>query len=57
MTASESRVDRIVDELMEKPLRKEERIELLRELVARGEDLPDEVLEVALHKLMQRLMD
>ncbi len=57
MTTSDSRVDRIVDELMERSLSKEERIALLRELVEHGDDVPDEILEVALRRLMQRLTD
>ena len=57
MTAAESRVDRIVNELMEKPLPKGERIKLLRELVERGEQLPDEMLDVALRRLMERLTE
>ncbi len=57
MTAETSGVDRIVDELLDSSLAKGERIELLRELVRRGEDLPDEVLENALRRLMERLTD
>ena len=57
MTAEDPRVDRIVDELLEKPLSKDERVELLRELVQRGEDLPDEMLTGALRRLMERLTE
>ncbi len=57
MPAEDSRVDRIVDELLESDLSKEERIALLRELVERGEDLPDEMLVSALRRLMERLTD
>lgn len=57
MTAESAAVDRIVDELLESSLAKCERIELLRELVRRGEDLPDEMLESALRRLMERLTD
>ena len=57
MTAETPGVDRIVDELLESSLAKGERIELLRELVRRGEDLPDEMLENALRRLMERLTD
>ena len=57
MTAETPGVDQIVDELLEGSLAKGERIELLRELVRRGEDLPDEMLESALRRLMERLTD
>ena len=55
MTAETPGVDQIVDELLEGSLAKGERIELLRELVRRGENLPDEMLESALRRLMERL--
>ena len=57
MTSETPGVDQIVNELLESSLGKGERIELLRELVRRGEELPDEVLENALQKLMERLTD
>jgi hypothetical protein len=57
MTAAESRVDSIVNELMGKALAKERRIELLRELVERGEELPDDLLAAALRRLMERLTE
>ncbi len=57
MTAEDDRVDRIVNELLEKSLTKGERMDLLRELVERGEDLPDEMLTAALQKLMERLTE
>ena len=57
MTAETPGVDQIVEELLEGSLAKGERIELFRELVRRGEDLPDEMLENALRRLMERLTD
>ena len=57
MSRAETRVDRIVSELLEKPLSKAERMKLLKELVERGEELPDEMLDVALRRLMERLTD
>ena len=57
MTVEDSRVDRIVDELLQKPLEKSERIELLRELVQRGEEVPEELLAAALQRLIERLTD
>ena len=50
-------MDRIVDELLQKPLEKSERIELLRELVQRGEEVPEELLAAALQRLIERLTD
>ena len=57
MPGEDSRVDDIVGELLERRLPKEQRIELLRELVARGADLPDEMLAEALQRLMQDLTE
>ena len=57
MTGEDPGLDRIVDELLEKPLSRGERIELLRELVERGEELPDEMLTTALQRLMERLTE
>ena len=57
MSAVDPRVDLIVTELLEKPLPKQERMKLLRELVERGEDLPDEMLAQALRRLMERLTE
>ena len=55
MTGHDPRVDQIVEELMEKPLTKAERIQLLRELVREGEEVPEELLSAALQRLMERL--
>ena len=57
MTADTPAVDQIVNQLLESSLAKGERIELLRELVRRGEELPDEMLENALRRLMERLTE
>ena len=57
MNANQARVDKIVRELLERPLAREERIKLLRELVRRGEDLPEQLLDHALRRLMERLTD
>lgn len=54
--SSES-VDRVVQELMNRDIPKGERMRLLRELVQSGEDVPDELLDRALRKLMERLTD
>lgn len=55
--AGDSQVDRIVQELLKKGGTKAERVKLFRELVRRGENLPDELLNSALQKLMERLAE
>jgi hypothetical protein len=50
-------VDRLVQELMDRQLTKAERMQRLRELVQSGKDVPDELLDQALRKLMERLTD
>lgn len=52
-----STVERIVEELMDRKLTKAERMQRLRELVITGEDVPDDLLDAALRKLMERLTD
>jgi len=54
---SDSKLDRIVEDLMEKPNPREERIRLLKLLVREGKDLPDSFLEEALGRLLRRLAD
>ncbi len=55
MAGEDARVDQIVQGLMDGDLTKEQRVELLREVVRRGEELPDDMLDSALQKLMDRL--
>ncbi len=50
-------VERIVQELLQRKHEKPERMRLLRELVRSGEDVPDELLDAALRKLMERIPD
>ena len=50
-------VDLLVQELMDRDLSKVERMKLLRELVNSGEDVPDDLMDQALRKLMERLTD
>jgi uncharacterized protein YoaH (UPF0181 family) len=50
-------IERIVEELMERGLSKVERIKRLRELAKSGEDVPDELMDQALRKLMERLTE
>lgn len=57
MTSNDARVDRIVQDLLDRQLTREERIKLLRELVRRGGEMPEEVLDEALRKLMERLTE
>ena len=57
MALEEPTVDQIVRELLELPLTKAERMQRFRELVRRGGDVPDELLDAALKKLMERLAE
>ncbi len=57
MTKSDVDVDRIVEQLMQRDLTKAQRLAFLRELVRSGEDLPDELMDAALRKLMERITD
>ena len=57
MAGEDSKVDRIVQELIDGDLTKEQRLALLRELVRRGEELPDDMLDSALQKLVERLTE
>jgi hypothetical protein len=50
-------VEQVVQELMNRNVPKPERMRLLRELVRSGEEVPDELLEKALRRLMERLTD
>lgn len=57
MADDSTRLDQVVNDLLETGGTKEERMRLLRELVRRGMQLPDEVLDSALQKLMERIVD
>jgi len=50
-------VERIVEELMDRDLSKAERMQRLRELARSGEDVPDELMDQALRKLMERITE
>jgi hypothetical protein len=50
-------VERIVEQLMDRNLTKEERIRCLRDLARSGEDVPDELMDQALRKLMERITE
>ena len=50
-------VERIVEELMDRNLTKQERIQRLRELARSGDDVPDELMDQALRKLMERITE
>lgn len=47
-------VERIVEELLGGRLTKVERMQRLRELARSGEDVPDELMDQALRRLMDR---
>ncbi|MFY9345703.1 MAG: hypothetical protein WAT39_24640 [Planctomycetota bacterium] len=50
-------IERIVEELMDRSLSKAERMRRLRELAQSGEDVPDELMDQAVRKLMERLAE
>lgn len=57
LTTSKPDIDRIVQELMDGELSKAQRIKRLRELAASGDDVPDELMDQALRKLMERITE
>jgi hypothetical protein len=57
MDQNDDRVDQIVHDLLDRPLSKRQRVALLRELVRKGDQVPDELLQHALRKLMERLTE
>lgn len=57
MAGEDPKVEQIVRELLEGDLTKEQRVKLLRDLVRRGEELPDDMLDSALQRLMDRLTE
>lgn len=57
MSKSNTDVDEIVEQLMQSDLTKAQRLACLRELVRSGEDLPDQLMEEALRKLMERITE
>ena len=57
LTSRNLDVDRIVEQLMHGDLTKEQRLAFLRELARSDDDMPDEVVEAALRKLMERVDD
>lgn len=54
---SSEAVERIVAELLASDLSKTERIKRLRDLARSGEDVPDELMDQALRKLMERITE
>ena len=57
MASQQPTVDQIVQELLNRGGTKAERMKLFRELIRRGEDVPEEQLNSALQKLMERLTE
>ena len=57
MTDDDARVEQIVQQLLEKRLSRGERIQLLRELVRAESEAPEELMEAALSRLMERLSE
>ena len=57
MTKSKIDLDRIVQELMDGELSKAQRIKRLRELATSGDEVPEELMDEALRKLMERITE
>jgi hypothetical protein len=57
LTESKTDVDRIVEDLMHRDLPKAQRIACLRELARSGDDVPEELMDQALRKLMERITE
>ena len=57
MKESNADVDRIVQELMDRDLTRAQRIECLRQLAKSGDDVPDELMDEALRRLMERITE
>lgn len=57
MSKQAEAVDRIVQELLGRQLSKQERMQRLRQLVRSGEDVPDELMDQAVRRLMERLTE
>ncbi|MFT7535375.1 MAG: hypothetical protein ACI8UD_003018 [Planctomycetota bacterium] len=57
MTTSKTDIDRIVQELMAGDLTKAQRIKRLRDLAKSGDDVPEDLMNEALRKLMERITE
>ena len=57
MSKSNTHVEEIVEQLLQRDLTKAQRLVYLRELVRSGDDLPDELMDQALRKLMERVTE
>lgn len=57
LSKPKSDVDRIVEELMGRDLTKAERMACLRELAKSGDEVPDDLMDEALRKLMERITE
>ena len=57
MSKQAEAIDRIVQELLGRRLSKQERMQRLRQLVRSGEDVPEELMDQAVRRLMERLTD
>lgn len=56
MGKKKTSTQQLLEELMQRPESRDRRIELLRELVRRDEELPDEMLDQAIRKLLDLLI-
>jgi hypothetical protein len=55
MRSQEPSTEELIAELMGRPASRARRIELLRQLVRRGDDLPDAMLDESMRRLMELL--
>jgi hypothetical protein len=55
LTTSKADIDCIVQELLDDDLTKAQRIERLRDLAKSSDDVPEELMNEALRKLMERI--
>ena len=56
MGSKEPSAEELIAELMQRPESRARRVELLRQLVRRGDELPDAMLDEAMRRLMELLI-
>lgn len=56
MAKKKATAEQLIEELMQRPDSRARRVEILRELVRRGEELPDAMLDDAMRKLLDLLI-
>jgi hypothetical protein len=56
MAKKKATAEQLIEELMQRPESRARRVEILRELVRRGDELPDAMLDEAMRKLLDLLI-